>query len=220
MKELKNYIIILFIAITLSIALLNSLANDVYDVVAVKITDPSLFTVALSFYLIISVGIYALFIVLFVTLISQRIEKENTRYNQQRSMLFANITHDLKTPLTSIMGFSKALHDGEAKSEKQQRELCGTIYNKSVKVNELLDLMFQYTKLDTLDYKMKLEEQDLGRLLRETIALYYDEFEKRDIEIIIEIPTKLTLKKVEKHAGTIYLDSHIDGYTKGFVIQL
>jgi signal transduction histidine kinase len=70
-------------------------------------------------------------------------------------------------------------------------------YGKSKKVNELLDLMFQYAKLDSLDFEMKLQEVDLGRLIRDAVALHYNEFEIKNIELNIEIPQKPIKKELD-----------------------
>lgn len=303
MKTLKKYLVSLFIAITVTMALLNSMIESVFDTVAVNITDHRKMELVLILYFAATILVLVLGVIIFVRLVSKKIEKESIRYSQERSMLFANITHDLKTPITTIMGFSKALYDDKIIDETEKKELLNSIYGKSKKVNELLDLMFQYTKLDGLDYGIKLQEQDVGRLIKEVIALHYNEFEEKNIEINIEIPGKsikrnldnvefsraisnllinayrhnksgnkvvirleedegirilvadngeniddemkeaifnpfmcgdesrsskggsglglaITKKIVEKHGGRIFIDSDIDGYTKGFVVQL
>lgn len=302
MKTLKKYLVGLFIVITVTMALLNSMIESVFDTVAVNITDERMMKLVLILYFTATIVVLVLGVIIFVRLVSKKIEKENIRYSQERSMLVANITHDLKTPITTIMGFSKALYDDEVTDRTEKKELLNSIYGKSKKVNELLDLMFQYTKLDGLDYEMKLQEQDVGRLIKEVIALHYNEFEEKNIEINIEIPGKsikrnldnvefcraisnllinayrhnksgnkvvirleedvgiritvadngqnisdemkevifnpficgdesrnskggsglglaITKKIVENHGGRIFIDSDIDGYTKGFVVQ-
>ena len=178
MKTLKKYLIGIFIAITVSMTFLNSIIESVFNSVAAKITNEHIMGLALMLYFIAVSLVLVIGVILFVHLISKKIKEENIRYNQERNMLFANIAHDLKTPITTIMGFSKALYD-EVVDETQKKELLNSIYGKSKRVNELLDLMFQYSKLDGLEFEMKLQELDVGRLIRETIALYYNEFEER-----------------------------------------
>lgn len=302
MKYIKKYLIRLFIVITVVMSLLNSVIQSVFEIITVSITTKSVMVLALFFYLAASFLVLSVGTVIFVRKTSKKVEEENIRYNQERNMLFANISHDLKTPITTIMGFAKALYD-DVVNESEKKELLNSIYEKSKKVNELLDLMFQYTKLNGLDFEMKLQEADVGRIIKETIALYYNEFEQRNIEINIEIPEKpieinldrvefsraisnllinayrhnmigskvairleeedrikvivadngdiiradmqeeifnpfvcedesrnskggsglglaITKKIIEKHGGKIYIDSNIDGYTKGFVIEL
>jgi len=199
MKALKKYLTFIFIAITVAMALMNSIIESVFSTVVAKITNEYMMGLTLILYFSAIILVLVIGIILFVRLISKKIKEENIRYNKERSMLFANIAHDLKTPITTIMGFSKALYD-EVVDETQKKELLNSIYGKSKRVNELLDLMFQYAKLDGLDFEMRLQELDVGRLIRETIALYYNEFEGKNIEINIEIPEKpikLNLDNVE-----------------------
>ena len=199
MKTLKKYLIGIFIALTVAMAFLNSIIESVFNTVASNITNEHIMRLALILYFTAVILVLVIGVILFVHLISKKIKEENIRYNQERNMLFANIAHDLKTPITTIMGFSKALYD-EVVDETEKKELLNSIYGKSKRVNELLDLMFQYSKLDGLDFEMKLQELDVGRLIRETIALYYNEFEGKNIEINIEIPEKpikLNLDNVE-----------------------
>lgn len=196
MEKLKKYLIGIFIGITVPMAILNSIIDSIFDSIATNITNEFMMIVALILYLCAGILVLGCGVALFVYLTSKKIKEENIRYNQERSMLFANIAHDLKTPMTTIMGFSKALHDDVVK-ENEKKELLDSIYGKSKRVNELLDLMFQYAKLDGTNFEMKLEEIDLGRLIRETTALHYNEFERKNIEINIEIPEKPIKKNLD-----------------------
>lgn len=189
MKTLKKYLTYIFIAITIAIAFLNSIIESIFNNVATNIRSENKMRLALILYFAAVILVLVIGVILFVHLTSKKIKEENIRYNQERSILFANIAHDLKTPITTIMGFSKALYD-EVVDETEKKELLNSIYGKSKRVNELIDLMFQYSKLDELDFEMKLKELDVGILIRETIALHYNEFERKNIEINIEIPEK------------------------------
>lgn len=196
MEKLKKYLIVVFIGITVPMAILNSIIDSIFDYVTANITNEVMMIVSLILYLGAGILILGCGVVLFVYLTSKKIKEESIRYNQERSMLFANIAHDLKTPITTIMGFSKALHD-DVVEEMGKKELLDSIYEKSKRVNELLDLMFQYAKLDGTNFEMKLEEIDLGRLIRGAIALHYNEFERKNIEINIEIPENPIKKNLD-----------------------
>lgn len=73
-----------------------------------------------------------------------------------------------------------------------------SIYEITQRTNELLDLLFQYTKYDTLDFNLKLEVYDVARLLRELLADFYENFEERKINLQVEIPDEPILCKVDK----------------------
>jgi len=198
LNRLKRHLIKTFIVILLAIGFCSSLLDGVNEIIMDHTFNTRLAAVVIILFLVIHVLIYVFFILLFVRLVSKKIEEENVRYNKERNTLFANIAHDLKTPMTTVIGFSKALYDGEVKSEKERKELLYAVYTKSKKANELLDLMFQYTKLEGIDYNLILKEENIGAIIREIIALYYNQFEEKNIELVIDIPDEPLKMQVDR----------------------
>lgn len=115
-----------------------------------------------------------------------RIAREK-EYEKSRNLLLSDITHDIKTPLTTVAGFSKALCDGEVSKEQQQGYL-DSIYNKSMKISELVSLLFEYIKLDSAGYVLNKSEVDFAEFLRECVAGMYTEFEEKRISLSLDIP--------------------------------
>lgn len=140
----------------------------------------------------------ALFSYLFYRSIDKKIMEKSQQIAKDQNTLFANIAHDLKTPLTSINGFSKALHEEVATTSEEKKELALIIHQKSQAANELLDLMFQYTKLNAEDFKLKKESFDLNYLLKETIAEIYDTIEDYAIELELQIPEDSLIRLIDK----------------------
>jgi len=117
-------------------------------------------------------------------------EKEKERYEKERIQLFANITHDLKTPITSITGYSQALSSGLILDAGQMDKFHHAIYFKSKQINDLLNLMFEYTKLDsnlTIHEEGKL---NISELLREVVAYNYTDIEEAGMNIELDIPNE------------------------------
>ena len=125
-------------------------------------------------------------------------EKIKQNAENERVLLFANMAHDLKTPITSIIGFSKALSDGIIDDEKKQAEYIATINSKAVKMNDLIDRLFEYVKLDSADNLLHLENCDVSELLRKCIADVYAEYENKKIQLDIEIPDNAVVCRVDK----------------------
>jgi signal transduction histidine kinase len=101
--------------------------------------------------------------------------------------MYAAVAHDLKTPLTSISGFAKALEEGKV-PEEEKKEILGIIAKKSERMNELVDLLFEYSQLGTSEYKPDLSDLDMAELLRGIIAENYSDLEDHKIDVDVHIP--------------------------------
>lgn len=122
--------------------------------------------------------------------INERIwqEKEQQReYERRRNLLISDIAHDIKTPITTICGYSRALCDGMAPRERQ-KEYLEAIYAKSMRMSELVTLLFEYVKLDSEGYVLRRETCDFTELVRELTAAAYTDFEEKKMEVRIELP--------------------------------
>ena len=118
----------------------------------------------------------------------QREQKEE--YDRQRNLLLSDIAHDIKTPITTVSGYARALADDMVDGEDKRKEYLQAIYAKSIRVDELISLLFEYVKLDSSGFELHTESADLGELLRENIALLYSDFEEKGMMLEIEIPEK------------------------------
>lgn len=117
-----------------------------------------------------------------------RVEREK-EYEKQRNLLLSDVTHDIKTPITTIAGFSKALADGTV-PEEQRQEYLDSVYYKSMKVSDLVSLLFEYIKLDSKGYVLNKTSLDLAELVRECVAGVYTEFEEKKFDIELDIPER------------------------------
>lgn len=122
--------------------------------------------------------------------VNELLEEEKERqlnYERRRNLLLSDIAHDIKTPITTICGYSKALSEGVAQEEKRM-DYLNAIYGKALRIDELITLLFEYVKLDSEGYILHKEPGDLAELLRETIAAHYADFEEKQITLTIDIP--------------------------------
>ncbi|AZR74532.1 hypothetical protein BBF96_14740 [Anoxybacter fermentans] len=117
-----------------------------------------------------------------------RLEKE--KMEEIRRQLLMNISHDLKTPLTSIRGYIEALADGMVQDEKTQKKYLRLVKEKTIKVNNLINDLFQLTRLEEDDYKLQFKDYDLAEFLRSWFAHYIPELESQGFEYRVSIPDK------------------------------
>ena len=102
----------------------------------------------------------------------------------------ADIAHDLKTPLTSITGYTQALQDDVEESEEKKKQYIDTIHKKSVKLDEMVSLLFEYIKLGSEGFQLKKEKENIAEIVRETVAELFVDFEEKGIVLDVEIPEK------------------------------
>lgn len=117
-----------------------------------------------------------------------REEKERQlSYERKRSLLLSDIAHDIKTPITTICGYSRALAEGVA-SEEKRKDYLNAVYGKAMRIDELITLLFEYVKLDSDGFTLHREQGNLAELLRETVAAFYTDFEEKHIALTVDIP--------------------------------
>ncbi|HCX52471.1 UNVERIFIED_CONTAM: HAMP domain-containing sensor histidine kinase [Bacillus cereus] len=113
-------------------------------------------------------------------------ELENTfeqerRLERTKNELITNVSHDLRTPLTSIIGYIDLLKRGQYNSKIQLQEYLETTYLKSKRLKYLIDELFEYTRLSGIDAKLNLNEVDLSGLLEQIVGEYIPIFEKESL---------------------------------------
>ena len=96
--------------------------------------------------------------------ITEREERENLRRE-----FTANVSHELKTPLTSISGFAEIIQNGIVKAEDIPR-FAGNIYMESQRLISLVDDILNLSRLDEADVQLEWEDFDLSALSRDVAA--------------------------------------------------
>ncbi|RDZ06451.1 sensor histidine kinase [Priestia megaterium] len=117
----------------------------------------------------------------------QRFEKER-KVEQAKNELITNLSHDLRTPLTSIIGYLTLVKDKQYKNSEELEQYIQTTYSISFKLKNLLDELFEYTKLSLPDVDMQFQKVDLGGLLYQLVGEYTPIFENRGLDVKVKIP--------------------------------
>lgn len=115
-------------------------------------------------------------------------KEQQLSYERQRNLLLSDVAHDLRTPLTTVAGYALALAEGQVEDPVSQRDYLNAIYHKSMQINELVDLLFEYVKLDSAGFSLKKENTNLCELLREHAADLYTDFEQKKMTLDVAIP--------------------------------
>lgn len=118
-------------------------------------------------------------------------------FEKRRNLMLSDIAHDLRTPITTMAGYSKALSDGMVSDEKKQ-EYLDAIMAKSERVNELIQLLFDYVKLDSDGFSLNRQPTDIYEIVRECGAIQYSDIEDAGMELEVDIPEKEMKLSVDK----------------------
>lgn len=109
------------------------------------------------------------------------------KLEKTKNELITNVSHDLRTPLTTIVGYLDLLKKGTYDSEKQLQEYIETIYSKSQRLKHSIDELFEYTRVSSPDIKLNLKKIDLTGLLQQIVGEYIPIFEKNSLNVQISI---------------------------------
>lgn len=120
------------------------------------------------------------------------IEKERTS-EKSKTDLITNVAHDLRTPLTSILGYLDILKKSPDLPKDMQQKYLEIAYTKSERLQKLIEELFGFTKLSYGKINMHIAEVDIVKLLTQLLEESYPNFEKNDLsyEFISNVDTKV-----------------------------
>lgn len=112
--------------------------------------------------------------------IQELIDKERTS-EQSKTDLITNVAHDLRTPLTSILGYLELLRKNQKLSPEMQQKYLDIAYNKSVRLQKLIEELFGFTKLSYGKINMNVAKVDIVELLAQLLEESYPNFQKNGL---------------------------------------
>lgn len=119
----------------------------------------------------------------------EKTQKEKIKsMNREREIRkeIENISHDLRTPLTSILGYLELMKDDDT-TQEEQVEYISIIERKSKALQNLIQTFYDVSRLEANDYKMNMQVIDIHKELMEHMLLYYNDFEKRNLNVNIDM---------------------------------
>ena len=132
---------------------------------------------------------------------------------EKRMLLVSEISHDLKTPLASVQGYSEMLLSKDVDIQKQ-REYLQSIHDNSVRSNNILRSLFMYSKLGSAGFKPNTERTDICEYTRQIIAEYIPVFEEKGFGYEFEVPENELAVSIDKELFRRVYDNLIENALK------
>ncbi|MBC1433731.1 HAMP domain-containing histidine kinase [Listeria rocourtiae] len=103
---------------------------------------------------------------------------------QAKNDLITNVSHDLRTPLTSILGYLSYIHEDRYRDEVELRHYTELVYGKAQRLHKLIDDLFDYTRLESTEFHIKEDMLDMVELLRQLVSEYERSAVEKEVRIV------------------------------------
>ena len=124
------------------------------------------------------------------------IEKER-KLEKQKNELITNVSHDLRTPLTSIMGYLRLLRDSKYENKEQHDEYTRIAFAKSEQLKNLIEDLFEYTKLTNEQVVLEKQEVCMNELLEQLIEELVPQAEEHGLTFVKKFPEERAYASID-----------------------
>jgi signal transduction histidine kinase len=107
---------------------------------------------------------------------------------RQKTDFVSNVSHELKTPLTSIRMFSELLADERVTDKARQRSYLNIITTETARLTRLINNVLDFSRIDRGEKKYNFTSCDLPDVVRETVAIYRPQLEAAGFKLECELP--------------------------------
>ncbi|MEO0508309.1 MAG: HAMP domain-containing sensor histidine kinase [Verrucomicrobiota bacterium] len=140
--------------------------------------------------------------------------QRDARDAQQKTTFVANVSHELKTPLTSIRLFADMLYDGRVKDSDKQREYLQRMINETQRLGRLVNNVLDFSRLERGQRRLKSEEIDLGQTVEEIINSQSERLSLEGLNVSYVAPESACRAKVDRDALEQVLLNLLDNAAK------
>ena len=130
-----------------------------------------------------------------------------------KTELITNVSHDLKTPLTSIINYSNLLSK-ENNSEEERKEYARIINEKSNKLKVLIEDLFEVSKASSNNIELNKQELDFNSLVQQSIGEWEDKIAEKNLEIISNLPEDKVMLNIDGQKFSRVLDNLFSNISK------
>lgn len=115
------------------------------------------------------------------------------RYQETRKELFSNISHELRTPITSLKGYTRMLKEKGYETEEEKNQILDFIGQESERMDRLIEDVFDLSKMEVGKANLQLEWIDLTEIIEHVVRKTAWKAEEKGLKIKMEVPLDLPL---------------------------
>lgn len=119
-----------------------------------------------------------------INYMTSKLEEED----KKRSEFLTNISHDLRTPLTTILGYINMIKNGKYASKDELNNYVDIMNKRSLYLKNMLDDFFQFSKLSSKDIVLEKQKLELNELVRQIAEEEENEFRQHGLELSLKLP--------------------------------
>ena len=118
--------------------------------------------------------------------LKQKVVAEKKKNEEELRASILNMSHDLRTPLTSIIGYLQMIKSEKA-SEADKKEYMDIVEKRTKSLQQLISSFYDLSRIEGNEYNFNYKKVNLRNVLCENIAAFYNDFINNNIEPVIEI---------------------------------
>ena len=143
-------------------------------------------------------------------------ENETRQLREREESLrrqIANVSHDLRTPLTSILGYLQLLERDDLSPEERSSYLA-TIAARARTLQTLITAFYDLSRIEGGEYPLQFEAVDLHRVLSDLLAGFYGDFEQRGFTVRVELDGDLPPVRADRNGAVRVLSNLLNNALK------
>ncbi|MFB9327649.1 sensor histidine kinase [Paenibacillus aurantiacus] len=121
---------------------------------------------------------------------NQKVIADYAKAKDSQRKMIANMSHDLKTPLTVILGYAEKLMREQALNGEEEKQVMQRLNDKVNGLIALLNQFFDLVKLESEDYDIPLGKVSLSEVCRQSVLEFYELLSSRNVRVELDIPER------------------------------